>query len=206
MRKEKAIARNTAIIILAIIILVATFAGVIWYFTQPAEEEIPGEVPAFVTNNKLIYESGATFQWYDPHVSYYQYDYWTLWHSVETLLWFEGADPAKIIPWLAEDYSVSSDGLQYTFTLRQGITFQDGTPFDATAVWFSLNRALMIDGTTGDPVAPVHGSQAAWMIIQLVDPDGLLFSCMGADPSYDASWVQEVLDLNFVEIVDDYTI
>jgi ABC-type transport system substrate-binding protein len=206
MRKEKAIARNTAIIILAIIILVATFAGVIWYFTQPEEEEIPGEVPAFVTNNKLIYESGATFQWYDPHVSYYQYDYWTLWHSVEQLLWFEEDDPAKIIPWLAEDYSVSSDGLQYTFTLRQGITFQDGTPFNATAVWFSLNRALMIDGTTGDPVAPVHGSQAAWMIIQLVDPDGLLFSCMGADPSYDASWVQEVLDLNFVEIVDDYTV
>lgn len=206
MRREKAIARNTAIIIVILIILVASVAGAIWYFTLPEEEEIPGEVPAFVTDNKLIYESGNTFQWYDPHVSYYQYDYWTLWHSVEMLLWFEEDDPAKIIPWLAEDYSVSSDGLQYTFTLRQGITFQDGTPFNATAVWFSLNRALMMDGTTGDPVAPVHGSQAAWMIIQLIDPDGVLFSCMGADPPYDASWVQDVLDLNVVEIVDDYTV
>lgn len=27
--------------------------------------------PAFVTENKLVYESGATYEWLDPHVSYY---------------------------------------------------------------------------------------------------------------------------------------
>jgi ABC-type transport system substrate-binding protein len=159
--------------------------------------------PAFVKDNKLVYESGATYQWFDPHVSYYQYDYWILWHSVEMLLWYERENATKIIPWLAESYTVSGDGLHYNFTLRQGITFQDGTPLNATSVWFSLNRLLIIDGTSG---TGVHGSQAAWMVQQLIDPNGTLFAAMGANPTYDASWVQAVLDLNFVEILDTYKV
>jgi ABC-type transport system substrate-binding protein len=168
---------------------------------------VTGGVPAFVENKELIYESGNTYQWMDPHVSYYAYDYWTLWHSVEMLLWFERENATKIIPWLAESYTRSDDGLQYNFTLRQGITFQDGTTFNATAVWFSLNRLFIMDATSGDPVATAtHGSQAGWMVQQLVDPDGLLFTAMGAAPSYDASWVNDVLALNFVEIIDEYTV
>jgi ABC-type transport system substrate-binding protein len=162
----------------------------------------PLPTPAFVTQNKLVYESGATYEWLDPHVSYYQYDYWILWHSVETLLWYNGSSATDIIPWLAESYE-EINGTTYEFTLRQGITFQDGTPFNATAVWFSLNRLLIMDGTSA---TGVHGSQAAWIVQQLVDPDGELFTAMGADPSYDETWVQSVLDLNFVEIVDNYTI
>ncbi|GFK92639.1 Nickel-binding periplasmic protein [Fundidesulfovibrio magnetotacticus] len=39
-----------------------------------------------------------------------------------------------IVPWLAEKWTVSSDGKTYTFTLRKGVRFSDGTPFDAQAV------------------------------------------------------------------------
>jgi ABC-type transport system substrate-binding protein len=164
-------------------------------------------VPAFVTDDKLVYESGATYQWLDPHVSYYQYDYMTLWHSVEMLLWYERENATKIVPWLAESYTVSDDGLHYNFTLRQGITFQDGTPFNATAVWFSLNRLLIIDGTaqTG-----VHGSQAAWMVQQLLN-ETLSYGCTGKKSlgyltDWNATFVQAVLDQNFVEILDTYKV
>lgn len=43
-------------------------------------------------------------------------------------------------PWLAEHYTVTDDGLTYTFYLRQGITFQDSTPLDADAVVFNFER------------------------------------------------------------------
>jgi len=162
----------------------------------------PLPTPAFVTANKLVYESGASYEWFDPHVSYYQYDYWILWHSVESLMWYNKSSASDLIPWLASDWALIND-TTYQFSLRHGITFQDGTPFNATAVWFSFNRLLIIDGTSG---SGVHGSQAAWMVQQLVDPNGDLFTAMGADPTYDASWVQSVLNLNFVQIVDPYTV
>ncbi|MGC4105394.1 MAG: ABC transporter substrate-binding protein [Thermomicrobiales bacterium] len=43
-------------------------------------------------------------------------------------------------PWLAESYESSEDGLTWTFKLRQGVTFHDGTPFDADAVKFNYDR------------------------------------------------------------------
>jgi ABC-type transport system substrate-binding protein len=163
-------------------------------------------IPPFVAENKLIYEAGTTYQWLDPHVAYYQYDYWTLWHSVETLFWYERDNATKIIPWLAESYTITADGLHYDLTLRQGITFQDGTPFNATAVWFSLNRLLIIDGTSGDGFN--HGTQAAWIIQQLLDPDlSYYFSghaSLGGRTSYNATFVKTILDKDFVEIFDPY--
>lgn len=47
------------------------------------------------------------------------------------------ADPA---PLLAESWEVSDDGLDYTFQLKTGVTFHDGTDFDADAVCFNFDR------------------------------------------------------------------
>lgn len=47
------------------------------------------------------------------------------------------ADPA---PLLAEDWEVSEDGLEYTFQLKEGVTFHDGTPFDGEAVCANFER------------------------------------------------------------------
>ena len=49
-------------------------------------------------------------------------------------------DEAVIIPWLATSWEISDDGLEYTFKLRQGVKFHDGTPFNADAVVFSIKR------------------------------------------------------------------
>lgn len=45
-------------------------------------------------------------------------------------------------PWLATSWTVSPDGKTYTFDLKQGVTFQDGTPFNAAAVVASLNHVV----------------------------------------------------------------
>ncbi len=53
-----------------------------------------------------------------------------------------GAGVPDIAPALAESWSVSDDGLTYTFKLRKGVTFHDGTAFDAQAVQTNFDRLL----------------------------------------------------------------
>jgi peptide/nickel transport system substrate-binding protein len=51
-------------------------------------------------------------------------------------------DPGQIVPDLAKGYTVSPNGLLVTIELRPGLTFQDGTPFNAQAVQFNIERDL----------------------------------------------------------------
>ncbi len=58
------------------------------------------------------------------------------------------ADSTKVEPSLAESWEISPDGLTYTFKLRQGVKFHDGTDFNADAVKFNIDRQLppKVDG------------------------------------------------------------
>ena len=60
---------------------------------------------------------------------------------VETLVTFP-EESTQVVPGLAESWTISKDGLRYTFKLRKGISFHDGTPFNAEAVKFSIERQI----------------------------------------------------------------
>ncbi|HTU01714.1 MAG TPA: ABC transporter substrate-binding protein, partial [Candidatus Sulfotelmatobacter sp.] len=72
-------------------------------------------------------------------------------YMFDSLLWpndeRSGVQPGqpqytKLTPQLATSWAVSPDGLTYTFKLRQGVKFQDGTDFNADAVKFNIQRVL----------------------------------------------------------------
>ena len=64
-------------------------------------------------------------------------------NTYETLLKYD-LNTWEVVPLLAQAWAVSEDATRATFYLREGVTFHDGTDFDAEAVRFSLERALAI--------------------------------------------------------------
>jgi peptide/nickel transport system substrate-binding protein len=58
----------------------------------------------------------------------------------DTLVAWTPPDFSKLEGRLATEWTVSPDGKEFSFKLREGVKFQDGTPFDAAAVKFSLER------------------------------------------------------------------
>ncbi|MBU1306082.1 MAG: ABC transporter substrate-binding protein [Alphaproteobacteria bacterium] len=58
---------------------------------------------------------------------------------------FQLTDAGAVEPVLSADYSVSDDGLTYTFTLRDGVTFHSGDPLTAADVKYSIERVTADD-------------------------------------------------------------
>ncbi len=73
-------------------------------------------------------------------------------------------------PALASSWDISEDGLTYTFTIREGVTFHDGTPVDAAAVVRSLTRMSNEEDASYLPglyMEPSHGS-TNWQSIEAI--------------------------------------
>ncbi|ARC56463.1 Nickel-binding periplasmic protein [Frondihabitans sp. 762G35] len=86
-----------------------------------------------VAGGTLTYASGdAEPTCLDPHVGGNYPQALVATQYLEELVSKNSA--GDIIPWLATSWKASDDGLSWTFTLKKGVTFTDGTPFDAAAV------------------------------------------------------------------------
>ena len=81
--------------------------------------------------------SGAPTQ-LDPSRSIIAPDVYTLDKIFEPL--FIASVSGKLTPWLAQSYTVSKDNKTFTFKLRPGVKFSDGSPLTAADVVFSINR------------------------------------------------------------------
>jgi peptide/nickel transport system substrate-binding protein len=66
----------------------------------------------------------------------------------------------EIEPALAESYKVSNGAKRYTFKLRPNVKFADGTPFDAEAMRYSIERRRKVDGGPAYMVAPITHTSA----------------------------------------------
>ncbi len=214
---SKAISTLTAAVIV-LIIVVAAGAGIYYGVYAPGQATTTGTTSSTITSSTttslittssattsstttsaaptvLTYETPSTPQYLDTGVSYFSYDFTIFQQAYEQLLWYNGTTSGSVIPWLAQSYTSSSNGLSYQFTLRSGIKFADGEALNSSAVYFSLNRLLIEDAST--PTA--HGSQASWILQQLLNKS-LSTQQSGTTQIYGNAYVSKVLAENFVQI------
>ena len=99
----------------------------------------------------------------------------------DTLVEFD-LNTYEIAPSLATDWSVSEDGLTWTFNLREGVTFHDGSPFGAEDVVMSMSRAQEPEsGRTASLLTRVSDTVAVddlTVEIRLSEPDRILASTL----------------------------
>ncbi|MEM9581842.1 MAG: ABC transporter substrate-binding protein [Pseudomonadota bacterium] len=97
-----------------------------------------------------------------------------------------GSD-GSVNPGLAESWDISEDGLTYTFKLRSGVSFHDGTALDASDVVFSLDRARGEDSVNAQKalfanIASVSAVDDTTVQVTLSKPQGnFLFNMAWGD-------------------------
>ncbi|MFW9818143.1 MAG: ABC transporter substrate-binding protein [Candidatus Thorarchaeota archaeon] len=119
----------------------------------------------------LKYGTGSGPVSLDPHDVWDSASIDVIDQVVETLFAYNLSDSEhKIIPRLAKDFGTwSSEGLTYTVSLRQGITFHDGYEFNASAVWWNFKRLAHFMNVSG--TLP-HGTRRCIFSTLYEWPDG----------------------------------
>ncbi len=104
--------------------------------TLPAQAQTPPGV--------LVVGQIAEPQSLDPHAVTAVNDFRILMNVYEGLVRY-ASGTLEVEPALAEAWEISEDGTVYTFTLREGVSFHDGSALDAEAVVFNFERMLNED-------------------------------------------------------------
>jgi peptide/nickel transport system substrate-binding protein len=121
-------------------------------------------------------------------------------NTYSKLVMLDPADTSKVIGDLAASWTVSDDGMTYTFKLKPDLKFASGKPLTAEDVAFSFERAVKLDkspaflltqfGLSGDNVAEKAKATA---------PDTFTFT---VDKAYAPSFVLNVLTATVASVVD----
>jgi peptide/nickel transport system substrate-binding protein len=109
----------------------------------PPTEAPPPAEPLIIgtTDSWTSFESAWVYSFHD----------WEFFHQcADGLLNAVEGGAGEVYEALAESYEVSDDGSEYTFHLREGVVFPDGTPFNADAVVFSLERIAPVEAAAGE--------------------------------------------------------
>jgi peptide/nickel transport system substrate-binding protein len=132
-------------------------------------------VRAQAPENVLNVGKYAQLSTYDPHAGPLDTLWWTGNNFYESLLDL-GDDVTSLRPVLATSWTASRDGKTYTFKLREGVKFSDGTPFDSAAVKLSVERAQALKKAAFlwiRPVARVETPSPTTVVFQLEQPNSM---------------------------------
>ncbi len=128
---------NRNLLIGIIVVVIIVLGGIGYFLMQPPSGPTTKDTIVIGTTDKVIS--------LDPAEAY---DYMSInvIQNVMDGLFRYRIGTTELEPDLAESYTVSDDGLVYTLNIRQGVTFHDGSPLNATVVKWSIDRAIQMNG------------------------------------------------------------
>jgi peptide/nickel transport system substrate-binding protein len=117
-----------------------------WKIYIPSAEEavtiVAEAPPAVVPENVFVYAHGPTFPDIDPSISFSN-DSVVVGNAYETLVFYNPPGSEEVLsPALATSWESNEDATEWTFYLRRGVKFHDGTDFNAEAVKYSVERTI----------------------------------------------------------------
>ncbi|WP_105425527.1 ABC transporter substrate-binding protein [Neorhizobium tomejilense] len=121
-------------------------------------------------------------------------------NSYDRLVRLDINDTSKITPDLAESWTVSDDGLTYTFKIKSGLKFASGNPITAEDVAYSFERSVMIDGPPAF-ILNQFGLKKDTVKQKAVAKDANTF-VLTVDQSYAPSFVLNCLTATVAAVVD----
>ena len=114
---------------------------------------------------------------WDPLMGLSDYDMTTLYPVYDRLITFDAA--GELQPMLATDWELGEDGKSITLTLREGVTFSDGEPFNADAVKQNLDRARVAPSKITEQVSSITNVEAMDEHTVRIDVDGRINLVLG---------------------------
>ena len=142
---KSAVTKMQAVVIIAIIVIVA-IAGATYYMATlpsgPTPTASPTPTPTASPTARLVRIGNAWPIYLDPGVGQDFASQAAQTNVYDPVVW--PTPDGSVIPWVATNWTVSSDGLAYTFSIRSGIKFHSGRELTAEDVAFSMNRLLTV--------------------------------------------------------------
>ncbi len=117
----------------------------------------------------------------DPQIDYDLADATVLGNVYDGLVRATGSKTVTIVPDLATSWKESPDGKTWTFTLRNGVKFHDGTPVNAAAVQFTFQRLFKLNqGAVGDfsEISSVDAPNPTTVVFHLKTPFSAFLSSL----------------------------
>ena len=139
-----AIGRTQGIIVIAVLVI-AIAAGAYYYSISKVPSQGSTVSSTVQLPTSLVAEEESQPDSMDPAVTYTTPGWEIVEQVYQGLLAPNGTSFTTYIGDLAQNWTVSSDGMTYTFFLRPGVTFSNGDPFNAYVEWFSIYRTLVMN-------------------------------------------------------------
>ncbi len=146
-----------------------------------SEREEPGPEGGEASGGTLVFGAAGDPKVLDPTFASDGETFRVLRQIYEGLLTSEEGS-AELVPALAADFpEISEDGLTYTFPLREGVTFHDGTEFNAEAVCFNFDRWYNFTGTAQNPGVTPYWQDVFGGFADTPDTPNIFESCSVED-------------------------